>query len=87
MKRTILISSLVLNVLLAGLLVLSRLADRDRAYTLLADATAAEVRLQEHVLAQLEADPPALEDAKAFLRRNIEGGTATADAWRTAAGD
>jgi hypothetical protein len=85
MKRAVLISSIALNLILAGLLTWSHLEARDRAFSLVAEATEAEVRLQEHILAQLEAEPPETERVKEFLRRNIESGTETSALWKAAA--
>ena len=85
MKTAILISSIALNLILAGLLMWSHLEARERAFSLVAEATEAEVRLQEHILAQLEAEPPQTERVKELLRRNIESGAETSLLWRDAA--
>jgi len=85
MKRTLIISSLVLNVLLIGVLGWWYVEARGRAFELVAEATEAEVRLQEHILAQLEAEPPEIEAVKMLLRRNIENGTEISVVWRDAA--
>ena len=85
MKRTLIISSLVLNVLLIGVLGWWYAEARGRAFEFVAEATEAEVRLQEHILAQLEAEPPEIEAVKTLLRRNIENGTEISVAWRDAA--
>ena len=84
MKRTILVLSLGLNVVLIGLLIWSQIHTRDLAFRTMAEATDAEVRLQMHVLAQLDADPPQLDEAKAFLKRNIEQGKEAVDMWDAA---
>jgi uncharacterized membrane protein len=85
MKRTLIISSLVLNFLLIGGLAWSHLATRARVFELMAEATEAEVRLQEHILAQLEAEPPELEQVVKMLRRNIANGAESSTMWRDAA--
>ena len=84
MKRTVLVLSLVLNIVLIGLLIWSQKYARDLAFRTMAEATDAEVRLQAHVLGQLEADPPQLDEAKAFLKRNIEQGKDAMDLWNAA---
>ena len=84
MKRAVLILSLGLNFVLIGLIIWSQIYTRDLAFRTMAEATDAEVRLQMHVLAQLEADPPQLDEAKAFLRRNIEQGKDATDMWDSA---
>ena len=81
MKRTVLVLSLGLNIVLIGLLIWSQIYARDLAFRTIAEATDAEVRLQTHVLTQLDADPPQLEEAKAFLKRNIEQGRDAVDLW------
>jgi uncharacterized membrane protein len=85
MKRTLIISSLVLNVLLIGALAWSYLESRERAFELVAEATEAEVRLQEHILARLEAEPPEIEGVRKMLRRNIANGAEISTVWRDAA--
>jgi hypothetical protein len=85
MKRTLIISSLVLNVVLIGVLGWWYVGARGRAFELVAEATEAEVRLQEHILAQLEAEPPEIEGVKNLLRRNIESGESISEMWRDAA--
>lgn len=81
MKRAALVLSLALNVVLIGLLIWLQMYARDLAFRTIAEATDAEVRLQAHVLAQLDADPPQLDEAKAFLKRNIEQGKDAVDLW------
>ncbi|MHC4079737.1 MAG: hypothetical protein ACYS15_05950 [Planctomycetota bacterium] len=85
MKRTLVISSLVLNVVLIGVLVWFYVGARERSFELMAEATEAEVRLQEHILAQLEAEPPEIEGLKQLLRRNIANGAEISTVWRDAA--
>ena len=85
MRRLLIISSVALNVVLAGLLVWSHVEARGRSFALLAEATEAEVRLQEHILAQLEAEPPEIERVKTMLRRNIADGGQISTVWRDAA--
>ncbi|MHC4505509.1 MAG: hypothetical protein ACYTFI_19565 [Planctomycetota bacterium] len=85
MKRFANIASIVLNVVLAGLLIWSHVQAGARAFTLVADAVEAEVRLQEHLLAQLEAEPPETDRVKELLRRNIANGVEIASLWRDAA--
>jgi hypothetical protein len=85
MKKLLIISSVALNVLLIGVLAWSYVEARGRSFELVADATEAEVRLQEHILAQLEAEPPQIEAVKTLLRRNIANGTEISVAWRDAA--
>jgi uncharacterized membrane protein len=85
MKRLLIISSLVLNVLLIGALAWWYVEARGRAFELVAEATEAEIRLQEHILTQLEAEPPEIDAVKMLLRRNIENGTEISVAWRDAA--
>lgn len=77
MKRTVLILSLGLNVVLIGLLIWSQIYSHDLALRTIAEATDAEVRLQTHVLGQLD-------EAKAFLKRNIEQGKDAVDLWYAA---
>ena len=86
MKRRILIVSTALNIVLVGALLWVRTSARDTSFTMLADATDAEVRLQAHILAELESnDPTRIAAIKQTLRRNIESGHRSAADWRRAA--
>ncbi|MHC4107657.1 MAG: hypothetical protein ACYSTY_06180 [Planctomycetota bacterium] len=85
MKKALFGLSLALNVLLVAALLWIRAEGRETAHGALADATAAEVRLQQYVLAELESgDPQRVEAVKSFLRRNIDAGDVLAADWRNA---
>jgi hypothetical protein len=85
MKKTALLISLLLNVILIAGIIWVRGSARATVHNALADATYAEVQLQEHILTELEsADPERIAKVKAFLRRNISGGRETAARWRGA---
>ena len=75
MKRLPLILSLVLNVVLIVALVGLYGASHRGGFRAVADAAAAEVRLQEHILAELESGEQArIDKVKEMLRRGIEIG-------------
>ncbi len=85
MKKAMLGLSLALNLLLVAALLWVPAEARETAFGAVADATAAEVRLQQYVLAELESDDPQrVEAVKSFLRRNIDAGDVLAANWRNA---
>ena len=87
MKKNIaLASSIAVNVVLVAALIWVCVDSRNRNFTLLADVTTAEVRLQEHFLAEIESgDATRVEALKQMLRRNIQTGRSIAAGWRAAA--
>jgi hypothetical protein len=86
MKNAPLIISVVLNVVLIICLVALHSVSKQTAFQAVADAAAAEVRLQEHILAELESgDTTRLDKVKGTLKRNIENGKKAAADWRNAA--
>ena len=75
MKRLPLILSVVLNVVLIVALVGLPWACRRMGFQAVADAAAAEVRLQEHILAELESGEQArIDKVKEMLRQGIDNG-------------
>ena len=75
MTRLPLILSVVLNVVLIVALVGLHRACRRMGFQAVADAAAAEVRLQEHILAELESGEQArIDKVKEMLRRGIQNG-------------
>ena len=83
MKKLPLILSATLNVgLIVALIVLHSLSTK-RAFQTVADFAAAEVRLQEHVLTELESgDAARIAKIQETLRRNIENGKKAESSWR-----
>jgi len=75
MKKLPLVLSLVLNVVLIAALVVLHNVSKKTAFTAVADAAAAEVRLQENILSELASGEAArIEKIKETLKNNIENG-------------
>ena len=86
MKKATLVVSVALNVILVVLIAGSIRYSRRTAFQTIADATTAEVRLQEHILKELDSnDSKRIEVVKDIMRRNIENGKKVAGTWSAAA--
>ena len=83
MKKVPFVISIVLNIALIATLLFVTRSSRRTAFRAVADATTAEVRLQEHILSELNSgDDTRIEKIKETLKRNISNGKkATAD-WK-----
>lgn len=86
MKKAVLVLSVVLNIILIVLIVGGIRYSRRTAFRTVADATTAEVRLQEHFLEELESgDSQRIDAVKGMMRKNIENGKKAAASWGSAA--
>ena len=86
MKKATLVLSIALNIILIVLVVVGIRYSRRTAFQTVADATAAEVRLREHFLKELESgDSRRIEAVKEMMRRNIKNGKQAAATWGSAA--
>ena len=86
MKKNIaLAASLITNVVLVAALIGVCRYSRNQNFTMLADVTEAEVKLQEHFLAEIESgEATRVEALKRMLRQNIQTGRLVAADWRAA---
>ena len=86
MKKLPFIISLVLNVVLIVALVTFHRIHRRVVFKTASNFTAAEVRLQEHILKELgSGEQDKIEHVKTMLRNNIENGRKVASDLREAA--
>lgn len=86
MKKALLIVSLIVNVFLVVAIVWLHGYSRDTAFKAVADATDAEIRLQQYILKEIESDDSTrIQAVKEMLRRNIAQGKKSAAVWRRAA--
>jgi hypothetical protein len=86
MKKLPLVLSIVLNLVLIAALVGLHVVSKKTAFGAAAEAAAAEARLQEHILAELDSgDPARIEKVKVTLKRNIENGKKVEGGFRSVA--
>ena len=85
MKKAMIVLSIVLNIVLIVLIVGGIRYSRRTVFRTVAEATTAEVRLQEHFLKELESgDLKRIEVVKDMMRKNIENGKRASASWESA---
>ena len=85
MKKLLFVLSVILNIVLIAAVVVAHRSVKRTTFRTIADATAAEVRLQEHILTELDSgDAERVGKMKDLLKQNIENGKQAAVRWQSA---